>query len=98
MPGIAISLAVTFALYGLFKKRLGATLPALHGLTIETVALTPVAAGLLVWLGVSGGATFSTGSPWHAALLVLAGVVTALPLLLFAAAARRVPLVTIGLL
>jgi chloramphenicol-sensitive protein RarD len=98
VPWIALALAVTFALYGLSKKRLGATLPALHGLTVETVLLVPVAAGLLVWLGVSGTQTFTADTPLHPTLLVLSGVVTAVPLLLFAAAARRVPLVTIGLL
>lgn len=98
VPWVALTLAVTFALYGLSKKRLGETLPALHGLTVETVLLTPVAAGLLIWLGVTGSQTFTSDAPIHPALLVLSGVVTAIPLLLFAAAARRVPLVTIGLL
>ena len=98
VPWVAVTLAVSFALYGLSKKRLGETLPALHGLTVETVLLTPVAAGLLVWLGVTGAQTFTTAAPLHPLLLVLSGVVTAVPLLLFAAAARRVPLVTIGLL
>ncbi len=98
VPWVALTLAVTFALYGLSKKRLGETLPALHGLTVETVMLTPVALGIVVWLGVTGTQTFTTGAPLHPLLLVLSGVVTAVPLLLFASAARRVPLVTIGLL
>ncbi len=98
IPWIALALAVTFALYGLLKKRLGATLPALHGLAVETTVLLPVAVGLVIWLGVTGAQTFTTEGPVHAWLLVLSGVVTATPLLLFAAAARRVPLVTIGLL
>ena len=98
VPWIALTLAMTFALYGLLKKRLGATLPALHGLAVETTVLLPVALGLVIWLGVTGAQTFTTEGPVHTALLVLSGVVTAAPLLLFAAAARRVPLVTIGLL
>lgn len=98
IPWIPLALAVSFALYGLSKKRIGATLPALQGLTVETVVLTPVAIGLVVWLGVTGTQTFTTAQPSHPTLLVLSGVVTAIPLLLFAAAARRVPLVTIGLL
>jgi chloramphenicol-sensitive protein RarD len=98
IPWIALALAMTFALYGLLKKRLGATLPALHGLAVETTVLLPVAVGLVIWLGVTGGQTFTTEGPVHTSLLVLSGVVTAAPLLLFAAAARRVPLVTIGLL
>jgi chloramphenicol-sensitive protein RarD len=98
VPWIALVLAVSFALYGLLKKRLGATLPALHGLTVETTVLTPVAVGLAIWLGVSGTQTFTTEGPMHTTLLVLSGVITAAPLLLFASSARRVPLVTIGLL
>jgi chloramphenicol-sensitive protein RarD len=98
IPWIAVTLAMTFALYGLLKKRLGATLPALHGLAVETTVLLPVAVGLVIWLGLTGGQTFTTEGPVHTSLLVLSGVVTAAPLLLFAAAARRVPLVTIGLL
>ncbi|HEY6743466.1 MAG TPA: EamA family transporter RarD [Lapillicoccus sp.] len=98
IPWIALALAVTFALYGLLKKRLGATLPALHGLTVETTVLLPVALGLVLWLSVTGTQTFTTEGTGHAALLVLSGAVTAAPLLLFAASARRVPLVTVGLL
>lgn len=98
VPWIALTLATSFALYGLTKKRLGATLPALHGLTVETVILVPIAAAVIIGLAATGGQTFTGGAPWHPALLVLSGVVTAVPLLLFAAAARRVPLVTVGLL
>ena len=98
VPWIALALAGSFALYGLLKKRLGATLPALHGLAVETTVLTPVAVGLVIWLAVTGTQTFTTEGPVHTALLVLSGVVTAAPLLLFASSARRVPLVTIGLL
>jgi len=98
IPWIALALAATFALYGLLKKRLGATLPALHGLAVETTVLLPVALGLVLWLGLTGTQTFTTEGLGHTALLVLSGVVTAGPLLLFAASARRVPLVTVGLL
>jgi chloramphenicol-sensitive protein RarD len=98
VPWVALALAGSFAGYGLLKKRLGATLPALHGLAVETTVLTPVAVGLVIWLGISGQQTFTTEGPVHTSLLVLSGAVTAAPLLLFAAAARRVPLVTMGLL
>jgi chloramphenicol-sensitive protein RarD len=97
-PWIALSLAATFAAYGLMKKRLGASLTAARSLTSETIVLAPIAAGVLVWLAVSGQATFATDAPLHPLLLAVSGIVTAVPLLLFAAAARRVPLVTIGLL
>jgi len=97
-PWIALSLAFSFALYGLMKKRVGASLGAFQSLTSETVVLAPIAGVILVWVGTRGGATFAMDPPSHPLLLAAAGLVTAVPLLLFAAAARRVPLVTIGLL
>ena len=97
-PWIAVSLAFSFAFYGLVKKKVGATLDAMHSLTVETLVLAPVAVGVLVWLAVQGSTTFGEEGAWHTGLLVAAGVVTAIPLLLFAAAARRIPLVTIGLI
>jgi chloramphenicol-sensitive protein RarD len=97
-PWIALGLAFSFALYGLMKKRLGTSLAPFQSLTSETAVLVPVAVGVLVWVGVRGEATFTVDSPVHPLLLASAGLVTAAPLLLFAAAARRVPLVTIGLL
>jgi chloramphenicol-sensitive protein RarD len=97
-PWIAFGLALTFALYGLMKKRLGASLGAFQSLTCETAVLAPIAFVVLLWLGAQGETTFAVGAPAHPLLLASAGLVTATPLLLFAAAARRVPLVTIGLL
>jgi chloramphenicol-sensitive protein RarD len=97
-PLIALSLAFSFAAYGLVKKKLGASLDAMHSLAAETAVLFPVAIVVLVVLGVSGDTTFTMDAPVHPALLLLAGVVTAVPLLLFAAAARRIPLTTVGLL
>jgi chloramphenicol-sensitive protein RarD len=98
VPLIAISLAMSFGLYGLVKKKVGASLEAMHSLAAETAVLAPVAVIMLVVLTARGDTTFTTDGSWHTALLVAAGVATATPLLLFAAAARRVPLVTIGLL
>jgi chloramphenicol-sensitive protein RarD len=97
-PWIALVLAVSFATYGLMKNKVGVGLGALGSLTSETLLLTPFALAALVWLEVSGQGTFTTQPPGHALLLVSTGVATAGPLLLFAAAARRVPLTTIGLL
>ncbi|HYO17687.1 MAG TPA: EamA family transporter RarD [Dermatophilaceae bacterium] len=97
-PWIALGLAFSFALYGLMKKRLGTSLGAFQSLTSETAVLLPVAIAVLVWVAVRGETTFTANSPTHPLLLASAGLVTAAPLLLFAAAARRVPLVTIGLL
>ena len=95
-PWLALVLALSFGLYGLLKKTAG--VGAVEGLAIETGVLLPVAAGYVVLLGVTGGGTFGSQGPGHAALLALAGVVTAIPLLLFGAAASRVPLSTLGLL
>jgi chloramphenicol-sensitive protein RarD len=97
-PWIAVGLALSFALYGLMKKRLGVSLNAFQSLTSETAVLVPVAIAVLIWVGFRGESTFTQGTPGHPLLLASAGLATAVPLLLFAAAARRVPLVTIGLL
>jgi chloramphenicol-sensitive protein RarD len=93
-----VGLAFSFALYGLMKKRLGVSLNAFQSLTSETAVLVPVAIAVLVWVGIRGESTFIQGAPAHPLLLASSGVATAVPLLFFAAAARRVPLVTIGLL
>jgi chloramphenicol-sensitive protein RarD len=97
-PWIALGLAFSFALYGLMKKHLGTSLGAFQSLTAETAVLVPVAVAVLLWVGTNGETTFTADWPSHPLLLASAGAVTAAPLLLFAAAARRVPLVTIGLL
>lgn len=97
-PVIALTLAATFGLYGLLKNRVGASVGALASLTTETLVLAPVAA-IGVWLLETGGdGRFTANPPWQGLLLASAGVVTVVPLLFFAAAARRVPLSTMGLL
>ncbi|CAN5377229.1 EamA family transporter RarD [soil metagenome] len=97
-PWISIALALTFASYGLVKKRVGTSLSAIQSLSAETMVIAPVALAALIYLNVSGTATFTTQGAGHALLLAGAGVATTVPLLFFAAAARRVPLTTIGLL
>lgn len=97
-PLAALILACSFALYGLVKKKVGASLPALHSLSLETFILLPAAGVMLVVIAVVGGLTFGTQGPVHTGLLVFSGVATAIPLLLFAAAARRIPLSTVGLI
>ncbi len=98
LPYIALSLAGSFGLYGLIKNRAGVTVGAIPGLATETLVLAPFALlGVLV-LTATGDSTFSADPPWQALLLASAGAVTAAPLLFFAAAARRVPLSTMGLL
>lgn len=95
-PWIAIVLALTFAGYGFLKKAVG--IPAVHSLAVETAALLPVALVGLVVLEAGGDAAFLQGSGGRDALLVSLGVVTAVPLLLFGAAATRIPLSMLGLL
>jgi chloramphenicol-sensitive protein RarD len=98
LPYISLSLAGTFGLYGLLKNRVGGQVGALAGLTTETLVLAPFAILAVAVLTVRGDATFTDDPPWQALLLISAGLVTVAPLLLFAAAARRVPLTTMGLL
>ena len=92
---ISLALALSFATYGLLRKI--APVESLEGLTVETLLLAPAAAVYLFWLSRTGGIAFGTGFEvsW---LLALGGVVTAVPLLLFAAAARRLRYSTLGLL
>ena len=97
-PWISLTLAFSFGIYGLIKKRVGARVDAVSGLTIETAWLVPVATVQLVVVGAGAGLTFGTVSLAHTLALLSAGVVTAVPLLLFAAAARRLPLVYMGLI
>jgi chloramphenicol-sensitive protein RarD len=96
LPWIALALAVTFGLYGLVRKTVGAN--AVTGLLWETAILTPAAVALLVVLGWRGTGAFGPGAPGTSLILLLGGPVTALPLVLFAAGARALPLSTLGLI
>ncbi|MET8083918.1 EamA family transporter RarD [Micromonospora sp. NPDC005237] len=96
LPWLALSLAFSFAGYGLIKKQLG--LPAAEGLFVESAVLALPALGYLAWLHRHGGLTFGHVSAGHTALLVLAGAATAIPLLLFAGAANRLPLTGLGMI
>jgi chloramphenicol-sensitive protein RarD len=96
-PYIALGLAFSFGFYGLVKKMLG-SMGALQGLTLETLWVIPIAIGLLFWESSQNGLTIATEGPLHLILMLLAGAVTSVPLLLFAAATRRLPLSTVGLM
>jgi chloramphenicol-sensitive protein RarD len=95
-PWLALVLAFSFGSYGLLKKT--ADVGAVEGLGVETLVLLVPAGAYVAWLGATGGSTFGSHGPGHAGLLALSGVVTAVPLLLFGAAATRVPLTTLGVL
>jgi chloramphenicol-sensitive protein RarD len=95
-PWIALSLAFTFGLYGVMKKLV--RVEAAPGLFLETAIVALPAVVVLGVLHGQGEGTFGNLGALHTALLVLSGVATAVPLLLFAAAARRIPLSTVGLL
>ncbi len=94
MPWISLILAVSFALYGLLRKIVSAA--PLTGLCVETLLLFPAAAGYLIYMGFTGRGVFPSAIMWDNVLLPMAGVVTAVPLLWFAASAKRLSLATIG--
>ncbi|WP_316526659.1 EamA family transporter RarD [Kitasatospora brasiliensis] len=101
LPWIALTLAFSFSTYGLLKKQVG--LSGLESLAAESAFMFPFALGYLVYLEVSGRGTFGhtmAGSyGWgHSGLLMLSGIVTAIPLLFFGAATTRLPLTVLGLL
>lgn len=98
VPWVALSLAVTFAFYGLAKKQVGGRVSPLVGLTVETALLTPIALAFLVWLQATGSSHLVSEGPGLTVGLIAAGVVTAVPLVMFAAAASRIPLSMIGLI
>lgn len=98
VPWVAMILAFSFGLYGLVKKGVGGKVDAVSSLTIETAALTPLSIGVLIWLMVSGEATILSNGAGHFWLLAASGIVTAVPLIFFGAAARRLPLSTVGML
>lgn len=93
-PIIALSLAISFAVYGAFKKTF--KVEALLSLLYETMFLVPFALAVIVYMEVSGKGAIGVGEPYQYGLLMLAGIMTAVPLGLFASAAKNLPLVTVG--
>lgn len=96
LPWIALALAITFSLYGLIRKTVN--VDAVAGLASETVILLPFAIGLLLWWQAEGINSFGHVGWSTDVLLILGGIVTAVPLALFAYGARLIPYSTIGLL
>jgi len=96
LPWVALLLAVSFGSYGLCKKT--ANVGAVESLAYETAVTAPVAAAYLGWLTVTGASNFADHGAGHTLLFMSTGVVTAVPLICFGAAAIRVSMVTLGLL
>ena len=98
VPLIALMLAASFGTYGLLKKQAGKRVDALVGFTVETAATIPFSIGMIVIVALTGGLTITEG-PSYVPLLVLGfGLVTAFPLVMFASAARRLPLTVLSIM
>ncbi len=95
-PWIALTLAFSFGCYGLVRKIIA--VESLIGVAFEAAILAPLALGYLLWLAHEGRGSFTLATPGLDLLLMGSGFTTALPLIWFAAAARKLPLTTIGLL
>lgn len=96
-PWIAIVLALSFGFYGFVKRAVGPRADAIGGMTVETAVLSPLAIGALLVVHATSGLVIGTQAPWHTTVMLSLGALTATPLILFAAAARRLPLVYMGL-
>jgi chloramphenicol-sensitive protein RarD len=96
LPWVALVLAFSFGTYGLAKK--SANVEAVESLTLETILIAPFAAMYVGWLVATGHSNFGSHGVGHALLISSAGIITAIPLICFGAAAIRVSMVTLGLL
>jgi chloramphenicol-sensitive protein RarD len=97
-PWIALTLAFSFSIYGFIKKRVGPVIGALESMTVETLMLFPIALVVLFWIELGHGGTLFTEGAGHTFALMISGLITAIPLICFSAAARRLPLSTMGFL
>jgi len=96
LPWVALVIALTWTGYGLVRKK--SPMGAVDGLTVETLLLTPLLGGYLLWLAFQGKGALGHASARDHVLLVSGGLITAVPLVLFAYGARRIRLATLGLL
>ena len=96
VPWISLGLAFSFGFYGLVKNKVGTKGSALGALSIETLWLTPLAIIYVIWLSQTSGSTLLDSNWAGVLLLASSGIITAVPLLLFGGAARRLPLSTVG--
>lgn len=98
VPWIALAMALSWGAYAFVKKKTGDQIGPLEGLTLETMWLFPVGIGILVWIGMTGQSTWFELGGLHATIMTLSGLVTVIPLVLYAAGARRLDMVTTGML
>jgi chloramphenicol-sensitive protein RarD len=96
LPWISLTLAFSFGFYGFVRKLV--QVDALAGFASETLVLLPIGLGYIVWCEIAGNGAVTTGGPLLTVLLALGGPLTAIPLVLFAFGARRIPYSTVGLL
>lgn len=95
IPGIALSLALTFGIYAAIKKKL--MVDAVLALLYETLFLVPVAVPIILWFELTGMGAYANAEPIQWVLLAFAGILTGTPLMLFAMAANRISLITLGI-
>ncbi|SDT00269.1 chloramphenicol-sensitive protein RarD [Brevibacterium siliguriense] len=98
VPYLAFTVALSFGLYGLVKNKVGSRVGALEGMAVESLVLAVPSAIYLIVLGSLGLQTFIGFGGWHVFVIIITGPATAIPLILFSAAARRIPLSWVGML
>ncbi|MFE1082499.1 MULTISPECIES: EamA family transporter RarD [Brevibacterium] len=98
VPYLAFTVALSFGLYGLVKNKVGSRVGALEGMAVESLVLAVPSAIYLIALGSLGLQTFTGFGGWHVFVIIITGPATAIPLILFSAAARRIPLSWVGML
>ena len=98
VPYLAFTVALSFGLYGLVKNKVGSRVGALEGMAVESLVLAVPSAIYLIVLGSMGLQTFTGFGGWHVFVIIITGPATAIPLILFSAAARRIPLSWVGML
>ena len=98
VPYLAFTVALSFGLYGLVKNKVGSRVGALEGMAVESLVLAVPSAIYLIVLGSLGLQTFTGFGGWHVVVIIVTGPATAIPLILFRAAARRIPLSWVGML
>lgn len=98
MPWLALLVSFSFGLYGLIKNKVGGRVGALEGLAVETAVLTPAAIATIGVMMAMGVSHFGTEGTWHTLVMLSLGPITAIPLILFGAATRRVPLSWVGMM